>query len=338
MKTTTVTFTAKEKVEYIDAEVPELKENEILVRTIRTLISTGTELTIFAGKHTNALLGKSGAWGTFPFDSGYTNVGKIIKTGKAVTGLKEGDRVLSTGCNTTFAKVAETAAVKIPDNVNNEEALFTMIANIVFPGIRQSAISVGDNAVVVGLGLLGQLALQFFRINGAMPAIGVDVSDYRLDLARKMGAETLINSSKADMLEEVKKLTEGRGADVAVELTGVPKLFAPVCALARTGGKVILLSSPHGSVELDLYTVIHQRCLNVIGIGIVGASVPKMEELYSRWTNSNAKGFIMKLIGEKKLKVNEMISHRYNWKKAHEAYAMLLKDRGSAMGVILEWE
>ncbi len=337
MKTVTVTFTEKEKVGYIESEVPELRENEILIKTARTLISTGTEISVFAGRHTNALLGMKGAWGTFPFQSGYINAGKVMETGSSVKEIQKGDRVLSICCNTTIAKAPVDQVIKIPDNVTDEEALFTIIANIVFPAIRQSTISLGDNAVVVGLGLLGQFALQFLRLNGAIPALGVDISDYRLNLAAKMGATTLINSAKTDMLKEVKNLTGGRGADVVIELTGVPKLFSSVCALARAGGKVILLSSPHGSAELDLYTDIHKRSLNVIGVGS-GLSVPKVEEFYSRWTIGNTKNFILKLIGDKTLRVNEMISHRYHWENAHEAYAMLLKDRGSAMGVILEWE
>lgn len=342
MKTTMVMFTDKEKIEYQETDIPEIKENEVLIKTNKTMISTGTELAVFAGRHTNMLLGRKGAWGTFPFKSGYINAGTIIKAGSAVKDIKEGDRVLSDGCNSVYVKCsgitgAQYSAVKIPDNVQDEEALFVTIANIVFPGIRQSTICTGDNAVVVGLGLLGQLALQFLKLNGAYPAIGVDLSDFRLEVAKKIGAETLINSSKVDMLEEVKKLTEGRGADVAIELTGAPKMFASVCALARPAGKVILLSSPHGAVELDLYTTIHGRCITVIGLGALGANIPVVEEPFNRWTVNYAKAHILKLIGAKKLKVNELISHRYNWKQAHEAYAMLAKDRGSAMGVILDW-
>ena len=343
MKTTIVTFTDKEKVEYLETELPEITENEILIKTVRTLISTGTELSIYLGKHTNIIQGKKGAWGTYPFKSGYINTGKVIKVGSAVKAYKEGDRVLSASWNSVYVKCSGIAgdpwgANKIPDNVTDEEALFTSIANIVFPGIRQSRLSIGDNAVVVGLGLLGQIALQFMKIDGASPAIGVDISDFRLDLAKKIGAEHLINSAKADMNVEVKNLTEGRGADVAIELTGVPALFAPVCALARNAGTVILLSSPHGKTEIDLYSVIHQRCITVIGLGAMGANLPTIEEPFNRFTVSYAKGHILKMIGAKQLKMKELISHRYNWKQSHEAYAMLAKDRGNAMGVILEWE
>jgi len=336
MKTISTIFPEKEKIIFLEEKISDPSLDEVLIKTTRTLISTGTEIAILSGRHTHHLQGKKDSWAKFPWHAGYINVGTIIKKGHNVMDFKEGDRILSTCSHSTYVKSNIKDIVKIPDNVSDEEATFGIICGIVFPAIKVSKISIGDSVAVIGLGLLGQLTTQFCKLDGAVPVIGVDLSDLRLDLARKNGCEVLLNPERVDLEKEVKNLTYGLGVDIAFEVTGVPKVFPQVLKLPRREGKVILLSSPHGTVEMDLYSDIHARGLTIIGQGS-GTHIPKEEEISNRWTINNIRKFSLNLIGNNYIKVKNLISHRFNWREIDKAYSMLMKDRGSAMGVIIEW-
>jgi len=163
MKTTTVKFTGKEKIEFVEEEVQDPKENEIVIKTAKTMISTGTELAILAERHTHHLIGRK-SWCSYPWRAGYINAGTIVKKGKNVANYREGDRVLSSNCNSIYWKCDQTEIVPIPDKVKDEEALFAIIGGIVLPGVRMADIKIGDSAAVVGLGLLGRFAFKCAKL------------------------------------------------------------------------------------------------------------------------------------------------------------------------------
>ncbi|HEY9247752.1 MAG TPA: zinc-binding alcohol dehydrogenase [Rariglobus sp.] len=124
----------------------------------------------------------------YPFYPGYSNAGVVAQTGPGVTRFKAGDRVASRTAHQHFVIARETDLVAIPDNVSDDEAVWFGIACIVQNGIRRAEHELGDAVVIIGLGLLGQLAVQFARLSGAREIIAIDTAPRRLEFARAHGA------------------------------------------------------------------------------------------------------------------------------------------------------
>jgi len=327
-----VTFPSRLKIQIEDFEIGEIKEREALIETEASLISTGTELTALSGDFP-----ESSAWSNYvryPFIAGYSSVGKIIGVGHEVREFKVGDRVASTSPHATDAVVEVAGLVKVPENVQLEEACFHTIASGVMNSVRLANVSMGESVVVVGLGLLGQMATIFSRIAGAFPVIAVDLAEERLKLAKVSGATATLSGDKWDDVKaSVEELTRGRMADKVFEVTGNPDVVPKAMALAKRQGCLVVLSSPRGKTVLDFHDEVNSPSRLIIGTHF--GSQPAYETPYNPWTRRRNTELFFDLISAGVLKINHLITHRYPWREAEKAYKMLLEDRTRALGVIL---
>lgn len=326
-----VIFTNPLIVEILDREIREPSSHELLVNTQRTLISTGTELTVLRGQHT-----PGSVWHklfAYPWDAGYCNVGTVLKTGSAVTRFKAGDRVASTGPHATSFVISEEDCVLIPDEVSDDEAAFATIAQIVMQGVRQSGITLGENVAVCGLGLLGQMTIALARHLGAWPIVAVDLEVSRQNIAKEMGATYATGpESAADLISGN---TEKRMADVVFEVTGSPVVIPKALEWVRALGRFVMISSPTGPTTLDFHDLVNARGTVIIGAhNYTHASVANE---YNRWTRNADTCYYLLLVKDGLIKAERLITHRFHWRQAAEAYHQLLNDRGSTLGVILEW-
>jgi len=327
-----VTFPSQFKIQIESFEIGEIKEREALIETEASLISTGTELTALMGDFPD-----SSAWSRYvkyPFVAGYSSVGRIIDVGREVGEFEVGDRVASTSPHATHAVVEAESLVKVPDNVRLEEACFHTIASGVMNSVRLANVSMGESVVVVGLGLLGQIATIFSRIAGAFPVIAVDLAEGRLKLSRVSGATaTLRGDGWDDVKASVEELTRGRMADKVFEVTGNPDVVPKAMALAKRQGCLVVLSSPRGKTVLDFHDEVNSPSRMIIGTHF--SSQPAYETPYNPWTRRRNTELFFDLISGGALKIDHLITHRYPWREAEKAYKMLLKDRTRALGVIL---
>jgi 2-desacetyl-2-hydroxyethyl bacteriochlorophyllide A dehydrogenase len=325
---------------WIDVELPDPGPGEIMVRTHKTLVSTGTELTAFMGDFE-----PHSVWAryiTYPYDTvGYSNVGEVAALGPGVSNFKIGQRVVTWGSHASYNLVPlaySFATVQaIPDEVTDDQALLCNLGKTVMNGIRLARITMGDAVIVVGLGILGQLAVQFADISGAFPLIAVDLSQQRLDMARAHGATHTCLGDRDELKNEISKITHGRMADVILEVTGNQHVIPSVFRWVRQMGRVILMGSPRGKVEVDFHDEVH-----VLGLQVIGARVsttPEVETPYNPWTADRNGELFFDLVRAGKLRLNDLITHRYSWKDAPEAYRTLAEDRTQTMGVAFEgWE
>src|SRR5204862_419180 len=145
--------------------------------------------------------------------------------------------------------------------VDAETAAFATLAEIVMGGVRRSRLAFGESVVIVGAGLLGQLAAHFCRVAGAWPIIVLDPAERRLESARRMGATAALPLSSADARGAVEQRTRARMADVVFEVTGSPAAMPGAVKLARRLGRVVLLGSPRGPVSVDLHDEVHSYSL-----------------------------------------------------------------------------
>ena len=335
MKNQQIVFPRPKEVSVIEKEIPNLQDNDILVQTRKTLISTGTELTGFSGDYP-----PNSYWSTFvkyPWAPGYSNVGEILETGRMVQGYKKGDILFSNAPHAKYWVLNETNYIinKIPDGLNDEDAVFATIAQIVLNCVRQAQIQLGESVIVVGLGLLGQFAVQLSKLNGALDILGVDLSQHRTDIASKGGATHTFRGPIRDLVESLGNIFPRKKAEVVFEVTGDPVVLPEALKLLNRIGRFMVLGSPRGESKVDFHDLVQ-----VPGIRIFGAhnsTHPEFETCLNPWTCRNDNELFFRLL-EKKLVVTDILrSHSLRWDEADKAYGDMLRDRTQYMGVVLNW-
>jgi predicted dehydrogenase/threonine dehydrogenase-like Zn-dependent dehydrogenase len=193
----------------------------------------------------NAVFNKLGQ----PLPLGYCNVGKVIAVGKGVEDFKVGDRVASNGNHAEYVSVPKNLVAKIPDNVSDEEAAFTVIGAIGLQGIRLINPTFGETVVVIGLGLIGLMTAQLLKANGCR-VIGFDFDQAKVDLANSFGILAVNPGQGVDQVKYIQSLTDNVGAD-GVIITASNKsneIISQAAKMSRKKGRIVLV----GVIGLDI--------------------------------------------------------------------------------------
>ena len=257
-----------------EVPVPMIKSGHVLIKTSRSLVSLGTErMLVDFGKANfidkarqqpdkvkmvldkvktdglkptlEAVFNKLGQ----PLPLGYCNVGEVIGLGKGVTEFKLGDRVASNGPHAEFVNIPKNLVAKIPDNVTDEEAAFTVIGAIGLQGIRLLNPTFGETVVVVGLGLIGLVTAELLKANGCR-VIGFDFDPAKVNIAKEKGILAVNPAEGTDQVKFVEGLTEGVGAD-GVIITASNKsneIISQSARMCRKRGRIVLV----GVIGLDI--------------------------------------------------------------------------------------
>ena len=250
-----------------EVPVPRVKAGSVLIKTTRSLVSLGTErMLVDFGKANfiqkakqqpdkvkmvldkvktdglrptlEAVFNKLGQ----PLPLGYCNVGRVVAVGKGVTEFSVGDRVASNGNHAEFVSVPKNLVAKIPDNVSNDDATFTVIGSIGLQGIRLLNPTFGETIVVVGLGLIGLVTAELLLANGCN-VIGFDFDSEKIRIAKEKGVTVLNPSDGTDQVKFVESLTNGVGAD-GVIITASNKsdeIISQSARMCRKRGRVVLV-------------------------------------------------------------------------------------------------
>lgn len=329
-----ITFPAPLDVTIDERDVPEPGADEVLVKTTRSLISTGTELTLLTG---NAPADSTWAEiGGFPIeDPGYCNVGEIVAVGANVATDLLGTRVASWQSHRRYNLVAEADVHAIPESVSDEEAAFFALAVTAMNGIRTGEVTWGEGVGIYGQGLLGQLAARFVSIAGARPVVCLDVASSRLDWLPDASGIVGLNPHTDDVVDRVEELTDGRLADVVVEVTGNPDAIPDEFDILRDQGRLVLLSSPDGPTEFDFHDYCNRGSYSIHGAHVYAH--PEVATPSNPWTRARHVELFFQYLAEGSLDVTSLISHRVPYDRAPKMYESLYEDRRDALGVILEW-
>ena len=328
----TMVFPQPKEIVIEDRPMPAPKAGELLIRTRRTLISTGTELTVLNGEFP-----ADSAWGRYkyPFVPGYDNIGEVVQAGEGVAAEWIGRRVGTYGGHAAFVTARLEAARPIPAVIPDEQATFFTIAEIVMNGVRRGQVRWGDAVVVFGQGLLGQLTARFCRLAGARPVVAVDVVASRLARLPHDPVLLAVNAQQVDVAQAVEKATRGRMADVAFEVTGDPALIPDECKVLHRQGRLVMLSSPRGRTVFDFHDLSNAPSLTIIGAH--NSSHPAQATLENPWVHQRHAELFFDWLADGEVDLEPLISHRESYTQAPQLYQMLMRDRGPAMGVILEW-
>ncbi len=278
-----------------------------------------------------------------PLPLGYCNAGVVLEVSPGVTGFQPGDRVASNGPHAEIVAVPELLCAKIPDEVSDEQAAFTVLASIGLQGVRLANPTLGETVVVFGLGLIGLVTVQLLRASGCN-VIGIDINESRLELAEKFGAKTINAAAGGDPVMAVNAWTKARGADVVL-ITASAKtddIVHQAAEMSRKRGRIVLV----GVVGLNLRrSDFYEKELSFqvscsYGPGRYDDKYEQGGHDYPlgfvRWTEQRNFEAVLDMLASGRLQLDELITHRFAIDDAPAAYETIQSDR-SALGVILEY-
>ena len=349
------------------AEVPcpQFRNQELLVHTSRSLVSAGTErMLIDFGKanfinkarqqpdkvkmvlnkvHTDGLLTTIEAVKSKldqPIPLGYCNAGIVLESG--LEGFKPGDRVASNGNHAEIVRVGKNLCAKIPDNVNDESAAFTVLGAIGLQGVRLINPSLGEAIVVSGLGLVGLMTVQMLRANGCR-VLGIDFDSARCALAREFGAETVDLSKNEDPLSISHIFSRGRGVDAVIiaAASQSDEVIHQAADMCRKRGRIVLVGVVGLNIRRDDFFK-KEITFQVSASYGPGRYDPKYEEEgqdypigFVRWTEQRNFEAVLDMMSSGTLNVKPLITHRFSIENAVDAYKFL--EDSKALGIILEY-
>ncbi len=342
-----VTFDAPRRVGLEGYEDAPLAPGEVRLRTLYSGISAGTELTQYRGS--NPYLAKR--WDpdrrlfveggdtslTYPVRGmGYEEVGRVVEVGGDVRGVAEGDVVYGTwGHRSTHVVPGEWAAARtLPAGLDPIAGVFSRIGAIALNNVLDADIHVGEWVAIFGQGVPGLIATRLATLNGGS-VIAVDGLEPRLELARRMGAAEVVDFRAQDAGEAVKALTEGRGADVAIELSGLSQALHSAIRATAYNSRVVASSFYQGAAAgLFLGEEFHHNRIEIVCSQISGIS-PRLDH---RWDLRRLERTIMRLQAEGRVDLTPLVSHTFPVAEAAEAFRLLDERPHEAVQVVLAFE
>lgn len=267
-------------------------------------------------------------WGEYPKRLGHEPVGRIVEVGRGVRGFAPGERV--TGFfGEAFADVAIAPAgqvLKVPPGIPPEHALGEPLSNVVI-AVRAASVEIGDYVLLIGCGCLGLNILSGLAGTLAAEIIAVDLKTDALRLAGECGATITLNAGQVDVIEEVLRITEGRGVDVAIEACGVPAVFDTCAAcLRREGGGRFILAGGHMS----------PATYDLAPLCIYGAVVRAAWPRHSRDRMDDLRRALL-MLARGRFPMGRLITHRFRLEEIGQAFEIMLhRPRGYIKGIVVE--
>ncbi len=361
------------QIHVVEVPEPMLRPGGVLIRTSHSLISAGTESASLGGGGGESLLVKAirnpalvqkvldrvsshGVRNTVELvrarlsteqPAGYSCAGVVLDVAPEVSDLRAGDRVACGGAgyanHAAVNFVPRNLAARLPDNVSFEEGAFGTLSAIALHGVRRCSPALGETVVVLGLGLLGQLAAQLLRAAGAV-VLGVDIRRERVERALSLGMSGGFAAEDRDFVQGVLERTGGRGADAVLVTAagGDSALLNRSFEACRKKGRVVLVGDVPIRIHRDR---IYKKEIDFLVSTSSGPGRydPEYEEggrdyplAYVRWTEGRNLEEVVRLIGSGALAVRPLVDGIYPIEDALEAYAALASDR-RPVGVLLDY-
>ncbi len=333
MKSVYISFPEANKVTVEEEEVLPPQEGEILCQAEKSLISIGTETYCLRGIFDPGTNWAS--WVKYPFRPGYSMVARIVGLGKGIQGYREGDRVLVSAPHQQFFKTTPDRVLPVPDGLSSEEATWGALACTTQLAVRRAELELGETVGVVGLGMLGQLIVQYLWVAGARKIIAVDTVQNRLDMAKAHAATHILNATAEGARQQIAEITKGRMLDAVWDVTGHPAALAQCIQLLRKRGRVILVGDTPTPTQQHLGPGVVSNSIAILGIH-GNSSAPYFSE-FTPWTREEIITLFYDYLLQGRMRVSDLITHRHTPLEAPQVYERLLINRSSSIGVIFDW-
>lgn len=310
--------------------------NEVIVKSICSLVSAGTELACLAGVE---------GWFPLPGTPGYAAIGEVIEAGSNVSHVKKGQLVYTFGNHAQYFKIDTSSrwnglCVPVPEGIEPDKAIFARMAGIAMTAIRKSQIELGDDVCVMGLGPIGNLAAQMAQLQGAR-VIAADISPIRNQMALQSGIKQVLNSAMPDFHDQIKKLTQGRGVSTLIDATGSSAVIEQSLPLVAQYGEVILLGTPRAPYQTDLTkTLQHVHLWHMGSVTLKGALefiAPTFEEEFVKHSIERNTRILLNLLNDNELIVKPFYTHKAKPSQAAEVYEGLRNKKDEYIGVVFDW-
>jgi len=342
--------------------VPQVRKGCVLIKTSRSLVSLGTEKMLVEFGKANFLekarqqpekvkqvfnkIKTNGLKPTIeaifrklsePIPLGYCNVGEVVAIGEGIFELKIGDRVASNGQHSEVVCVPKNLVARIPDNVSDDEATFTVVGAIALQGIRLVAPTLGETVAIIGLGLIGQLTIELLQANGC-EIVAFDFDQSKVDLANAKGIKAFKVSDDVDSVKIALEITQNIGVD-AVIITASNKsngVISQAAKMSRKRGRIVLV----GVVGLNINRAdFYEKELTFqvscsYGPGRYDDNYEQNGQDYPidlvRWTLNRNFETVLKFISTGRLKVQSLITEVVDFQDYKQIYNNIGKSNSIA--------
>jgi len=312
------------------------KPSEVLVRNRFSHISAGTELACIAGME---------SFFTIPGTPGYTSVGEVMDAGDGAGDLFPGDMVFTFGPHAEYFKIDtgdrwHGICIPLPEGMDPELAAFAHMGGIAITALRKSRIELGDDVLVTGLGVIGNLAAQLAQLQGGR-VMAADINGHRIALAMQCGINTVLNSASGDLKSFVDEQTGGHKVSTYIDASGMASVIEASMEILAQHGEVILLGSPREPHETNLTRFLqyyHNYPWYHTLKGALEFSYPTHQDEFSKHSIERNSKIIITLILEKKLLIKPIYSHKIKPSGIQAAYDGLREQPDEFVGVIIDWD
>ena len=341
MKIRQVVVTGKEQVELQALELDEspLKPAELLIESEMTFISAGTELANYTATDPSVYV--RGSWCEYPWKAGYANVGTVLEAGEKYRDLI-GERVYTNGQHASVHRYETDVQFKllarVPQSLPSSEAVAARMAMVAICGLDASRPQYIRTVVVFGLGMVGNLAAQLFRLTGAQ-VIGVDPSETRRAMAKECGIDHVISGSEAEVTAQIAEITHGQMANVTVDAVGNSAICLQALRLTATSGELVVLGTPRTRLEGNLneiFNTAHTRWVTIRGA--LEWNVPTEGALPFDYSQRKKLEAIFRWMADGRLNVKPMLTQVLKPEEIKSAYEGLLREKETFVGVVLKWK
>lgn len=353
----------------IDAPIPKVGKNEILIETQKTLISAGTEKMLINFAQSNIInkilknkskvskvINKVKNDGIFeayesvnnklkiPIGMGYCNIGIVKDLGENVQGFSINDKVISNGGHSEYIAVSEKLCCKIDPTIDDDDAIFSILASISLHGIRLSNPTMGEKYCVIGLGLIGVITSLLLNANGCK-VIAIDLNSNKVKKAKDLGINAIDSSAVKDPKQLCLSFSDDIGLDAAILCidSNNSEALQLSSEILRKRGRIVLIGNSKINLSRDIF---YEKELSFSVSRSYGPG--RYEEKYEkdsldypidyvRWTENRNIQTIVDLIKDNKINFKNLISKSFAFIQFKEAYEYVLKNN-DGLGVILDYE
>lgn len=340
-----VRFSSPRLAEVVDFEDAPVGAGEVRLETLYSGISAGTELTAYRGSNPylnsewdarRRLFVPGDSTHSYPLDAwGYEEVGTITEVGDGVdTGLI-GRLVWGTWGHRSSVVRPMTWVMErlMPDGLDPVAGIFAKIGAIALNAVLDADIHVGETVVVFGAGVPGQIVAQLARLNGGR-VVSVDLLPGRRELAERLGASLTLDPAADNVAERVRQLTENRGADVVIEMSGSYHALHEAVRTAAYSSRVVVGGFFQGAATpVQLGNEFHHNRISIIGSQISGVS----PALQHRWNELRMSTTALRLVSDGQLDVTSLITHTMPAEDAPAAFEMLDASPEAALQIVLDY-
>lgn len=329
-----VVYTVKGHIELLDQEAPTIEDNYVIVETICSAISPGTEIML---KDTT----------TVPSTLGYSAMGKVVEVGEGVTHVQVGDRVACYGSpfvrHAELLKVPKNLVILLQDQVSDQEAAYVGPGAIAIHALRQADLRFGESVLVVGLGILGQIICQVAE-SSAYEVFGLDLMKERVEKLIEFGSPNMYNNED-EMTRHMTQLTGGIGVDVVILCVGggLSGMIDKALGWIRDRGKIIIVGDVAMSFNREQMFQKEAQLL-ISRAGGPGRYIVDYEQRgidypigYVRWTEGRNMAEYMRLLTQGKINIAPLITHRLPLARIAEAYDLYSHSPREVLGVVVTY-